>query len=91
MPLDIGIAKFVKSLFAETVYDTFWLTTLWIFLRFYLIERVDPNKERYWKKIIAESARLEPTYRRLETLDRLVKQAPFMKRFAWNIAVVATK
>lgn len=91
MPLDIGITKFVKSLFPETVYDTFWLTTLWIFLRFYLIERVDPNKERYWKKIIAESARLEPTYRRLEKLDRLVKKAPFMKRFAWNIAVVATK
>ena len=91
MPLDIGITKFVKSLFSETVYDTFWLTTLWIFLRFYLIERVDPNKERYWKKIIAESSRLEPTYRRLERLDRLVKKAPFMKRFAWNIAVVATK
>jgi hypothetical protein len=56
-----------------------------------LIEGVDPNKERYWKKIIAESARLEPTYRRLEALDRLVKRAPFMKRFAWNIAAVATK
>jgi ubiquinone/menaquinone biosynthesis C-methylase UbiE len=91
MPLDIGITKFVKSLFPETVYDTFWLSTLWIFLRFYLIERVDPNKERYWKKIIAERARLEPTYRRLESLDRLVKRVPFMKRFAWNIAVVATK
>ena len=91
MPLDIGITKFVQSLFSETVYDTFWLATLWILLRFYLIERVDPNKQRYWKKIIAESTRLEPTYRRLERLDRLVKHAPFMKRFAWNIAVVATK
>jgi ubiquinone/menaquinone biosynthesis C-methylase UbiE len=91
MPLHIGITKFVRSLFSETVYDSFWLATLWIFLRFYLVERVDPNKERYWKKIIAESARLEPTYRRLEKLDRLVKRAPFMRRFAWNIAVVATK
>lgn len=90
-PLDIKITDFVGTLFGEIVYDTFWLTTLWIFLRFYLIERVDPNKERYWKKIIAESARLEPVYRRLERLDRLVKRASFMKRFAWNIAVVATK
>lgn len=89
--LDIGITKFVQSLFRETVYDTFWLATLWIFLRFYLIERVHPNRERYWKKIIAEQARLEPTYCRLERLDRLLKQVPFMKRFAWNIAVVATK
>ena len=90
-PLDIKITEFVGTLFGEIVYDTFWLATLWIFLRFYLIERVDPNKERYWKKIIAESARLEPVYRRLERLDRLVKRASFMKRFAWNIAVVATK
>ena len=80
MPLHIEVTKFVKSLFRETIYDTFWLTTLWIFLRFYLIERVDPNKERYWKKIIAESTRLEPTYRRLERLDRLLKKAPFSEK-----------
>jgi ubiquinone/menaquinone biosynthesis C-methylase UbiE len=91
MPLEFGIMNYVRSLFPETVYDTFWLTTLWIFLRFYLIERVDPNKERYWKKIIAENARLGPSYRRLERFDRLIKQMPYMERFAWNIAVVATK
>jgi SAM-dependent methyltransferase len=91
LALDIGITRFVRSLFRDTVFDTFWLATLWIFLRFYLIERVDPNKERYWKKIIAEKERLEPTYRRLEKLDGLIKQLPFMKRFAWNIAVIATK
>lgn len=91
MALDFDIVKFVRSLFQETVYDTFWLATLWIFLRFYLIERIHPNKERYWKKIIAEREQLEPTYRRLERLDRMLKQLPFMKRFAWNIAVVATK
>jgi hypothetical protein len=49
------------------------------------------TKSRYWKKIIAEGARLEPTYRRLETLDRMLKQTPFIRRFTWNIAVVATK
>jgi len=90
-PLDINIVKPVSSLFSSVTYDTFWLATLWIFLRFYLIERVDPNKERYWKKIISESERLEPSYTRLERLDALVKRLPFVKRFAWNIAMVATK
>jgi ubiquinone/menaquinone biosynthesis C-methylase UbiE len=90
-PLHINITRFVESLFSRTVYDTFWLATLWIFLRFYLIERVDPNKERYWKKIIAEHRRLEPSYRRLEKFDDVVKRLPFMERFAWNVAVVATK
>ncbi len=91
MPLDINIANYVNSLFSETAYDTFWIATLWIFLRFYLIEKADPNKERYWKKIIVEQERLEPTYRRLEKLDQLLKKLPLMKRLAWNIAVVATK
>jgi len=91
MPLDINIIKVVKSLFSQVSYDTFWLASLWIFLQFYLIEKVDPNKERYWKKIIIEYERLNPTYRRLETIDQSLKRIPLMKRLAWNIAVVATK
>jgi ubiquinone/menaquinone biosynthesis C-methylase UbiE len=91
MPLNINIVNYVKSLFSETAYDTFWIATLWIFLRFYLIEKVDPNKERYWKKIIIEQDRLIPTYLRLEKLDIFLKKLPLMKRLAWNIAVVATK
>lgn len=90
-PLDINLVNFVRSLFSQTEYDTFWIATLWIFLRFYLIEKVDPNQERYWKKIIIEHARLERDYRRLEKVDRWLKQLPLMKRFAWNLAVVATK
>ena len=90
-PLNINIVSFVKSQFNRTTYDTFWLATLWVFLRFYLIEKVDPNQERYWKKIIIEQARLQPEYRRLEKLDRILKKLPGLKRFAWNLAVVATK
>jgi SAM-dependent methyltransferase len=90
-PLNINIVNFVRSQFSTTQYDTFWIATLWIFLRFYLIEKVNPNQERYWKKIITEQARLAPQYRRLEKLDRVLKKLPLMKRFAWNIAVVATK
>jgi hypothetical protein len=90
-PLHINMVRFVESLFTKVVHDTFWLSTLWVFLRFFLIERVNPNKERYWKKIIAEQRRLEPSYRRLENFDRILKRLPFLKRFAWNVAVVATK
>ncbi|MCU0523956.1 MAG: methyltransferase domain-containing protein [Elainella sp. Prado103] len=90
-PLDIRIVRDIKALFAHTVVDTFWLASLWIFLQFYLIERVHPNKERYWKKIILEHERLESEYLLLEKLDRWLKQIPGLKRYAWNLAVVATK
>ncbi|MBN1257108.1 MAG: methyltransferase domain-containing protein [Planctomycetes bacterium] len=90
-PLDIKIVKEIEGLFARVSWDTFWLATLWIFLRFYLIERIHPNQERYWKKIIREEPRLRPSYNRLEKLDRLLKKIPATKRFAWNLAFVATK
>lgn len=90
-PLDINIVNYVKSIFSQVDYDTFWLATLWIFLQFYLVEKVDPNKERYWKKIISEQDRLNPSYRQLEKLDTIVKKLPLIKRLAWNLAVVATK
>lgn len=90
-PLDINIVDYIESVFSETAYDTFWIATLWIFLKFYLVEKVNPNEERYWKKIIIEQARLKPTYTNLEKLDGLLKKLPLMKRMAWNIAVVATK
>jgi ubiquinone/menaquinone biosynthesis C-methylase UbiE len=91
MPLDFEIVNFLRSQFSETSYDTFWIATLWIFLSFYLLEKVNPNEERYWKKIITEQQRLAPTYRRLEKLDVILKKIPGMKRMAWNLAVVATK
>jgi ubiquinone/menaquinone biosynthesis C-methylase UbiE len=90
-PLDIGLVKFVESQFAIVQWDTFWLATLWIFLQFYLVEKVDPNRERYWKKIITEHVRLKKSYTRLEKFDQVLKQIPGLKRFAWNLAVVATK
>ncbi len=90
-PLDINLVRFIDDLFGRTIYDTFWIATLWIFLQFYLIEKVHPNSERYWKKIIIEHQRLQKTYDRLEKIDRLLKQIPGMKRFAWNLAVVAIK
>lgn len=90
-PLDINIIDFVQSIFSQTYYDTFWLASLWIFLRFYLIEKVDPNQERYWKKIILEQDHLQGSYLSLEKLDKILKRLPLMQRMCWNLAVVAEK
>jgi ubiquinone/menaquinone biosynthesis C-methylase UbiE len=90
-PLNINILDFVRSQFTQTQFDTFWLATLWIFIKFYAIDRIDPNQERYWKKIITEHQQLAPLYQRLETIDRYLKYIPFTRKYAWNLAVVATK
>jgi SAM-dependent methyltransferase len=90
-PLDISILKFVRMLFPSVEYDTFWIISLLLLLRFFLVERVNPNKEHYWKKIILEEERLRSLYLKLERLDCIAKRLPSMQRFSWNIAVVATK
>ncbi|MGV8172337.1 MAG: class I SAM-dependent methyltransferase [Candidatus Woesearchaeota archaeon] len=91
-PLKIKDVKEFKKIFSKVEYNAFWFFTLWLFIRFYLIERVDPNKERYWKKILIEHKRLKKKYSRLERWDIvLFKIFPFMKRYCWNIVVVAKK
>lgn len=91
-PLHIREVEVFRRHFTGVEYECFWLFTLWLFARFYLIERVHPSSDRYWKKIVREHERLAPKYSRLEKIDRAVLKAiPFLKRYCWNIAVVAKK
>jgi len=90
-PLSINIIDSIRAKFSHLDYETFWFFSLWIFLRFYLIEKIHPNDQRYWKKIVLEEKRLRPLYYKLERFDLLVKKIPFVKRFGWNIALAARK
>lgn len=89
-PLSMGDVRVFRKHFQHVERSCFWLTTLWIFLRFFLIERADPRRVRYWKKIITDAQRLTPLYRRLETLDRfLLRWAPWLGRYCWNMVICA--
>ena len=48
----------------------FQLFTLALFLWFYFVERADPNKERYWKKIIVEAEKYRRAFGVLNAIDR---------------------
>jgi ubiquinone/menaquinone biosynthesis C-methylase UbiE len=91
-PLKMSDLRLFRQRFEDVSYNTTWFFTLWIFLSFFLIERVDPNKERYWKKILLEHRRLENRYRFLERLDGIIlRLIPFLKRYCWNIVIFARK
>ncbi|MBT3261239.1 class I SAM-dependent methyltransferase [bacterium] len=91
-PIQMKQLKIFKQFFSKIDIKTTWFFTLWIFLKFYFIDRVDPNKERYWKKIITDHKKLEKMYYRLEKIDNLfLKLFPFMRRFCWNIVVIGEK
>ncbi|HEY3412525.1 MAG TPA: class I SAM-dependent methyltransferase [Armatimonadota bacterium] len=91
-PLKLSDLRLFDEFFAEVRTEFFWLTTLALFLRFFAIERVHPSAQRYWKKIITEHERLTPQYNRLEKVDSvLLKWCPWLKRYCWNVAVIARK
>lgn len=91
-PLHIRDLQRFRSRFVDVRYECFWFCTLAIFLRFFLVERVHPARERYWKKIIREHTRLTPLHNRLARCDRVLLRAlPFLRRYCWNIAVAARK
>lgn len=78
--------------FASVDFSTTWFFTLWIFIKFYFCDRIDPNRERYWKKILVDHHKLERQYRFLERIDRwFLAVFPFMRKYCWNIVIFAVK
>ena len=91
-PIKMKQLKLFSKYFSSIETETTWLFTLWIFIRFFFMDRIHPNKERYWKKILREHKKLEKTYYRLEKLDKFfLKVFPFLKRYCWNIVIIAKK
>jgi len=70
----------------------FWFFTLFIFIYFYVIERADPAKERYWKKVIKDAPRFSRMFNFLNGLDKFfLKVLPFLRYFCWNTVIVLEK
>ena len=89
-PLRWADIKLVKKHFHDVDTKYFWLTTLLVFIIMAIIQRRNPNKERYWKAVVNESERWAPLYRPLEFLDRLLLRfVPALRLLCWNVVIVA--
>jgi len=69
-PIRFSEIKLFKKYFSNVLYDTTRFFTLRIFIKFYFIDKVDPNKERYWKKILLDHKRLEKTFNFFYNIDK---------------------
>jgi len=91
-PLTFGDIERFKRHFAEVSHHEFWLTTLSVFLKFYLIDRVNPNKERYWKKIYTDADRVASFFGPLKNLDeRLLGLVPALGHLCWETVITVAK
>ncbi len=87
-PLRLADLKMLEEIFGEVRHREFWLATLLLFVKYFLIDRVHPNEDRYWKRILREDPRrIGWWFRPLLRLDGLLLRLPLVRNLAWNTVV----
>jgi ubiquinone/menaquinone biosynthesis C-methylase UbiE len=91
-PISRSDMKYFSSRFSIVSKQFFWLTTLLIFAKFYLIDRIHPNSDRYWKRVVTHEAELRKWYKPLAAIDRaLLTIFPVLGWWCWNMAIIVRK
>jgi SAM-dependent methyltransferase len=90
-PLKARDIALFKKYFSNVKIKYFWLSSLMIFVCMAVVERRDPNKERFWKAVVDEGDKWAWLYKPLEAIDGLIlKLFPFLGLLCWNIVVIAS-
>jgi 2-polyprenyl-3-methyl-5-hydroxy-6-metoxy-1,4-benzoquinol methylase len=91
VPLTIADLKLARKYFTKVGHREFWISTLALFVKYYLIDRVHPNQERYWKKILREKPETLRWWLPLRTLDQVISSLPLIRWLAWNVVIWGEK
>ena len=87
-PLRFSHLRIFKEMFTEVAHREFWLATLLIFFKYFLIDWVSPNEDRYWKRILTEDPnRLGWWFNPLIKADNFLLRLPLFRFLAWNIVI----
>ncbi len=87
-PLRLADIRAVQAHFRVSRTRWFWLSTLLIFCVMAVVQRRNPNKERYWKKVIEEADQWAWLYHPLERLDKFLLLMPLLRPLCWNVVIV---
>jgi hypothetical protein len=90
-PLKRADVALAREYFWDVRYRTFWITTLSLFAKYYLCDRLHPNAERYWKRILMETPSSLWWWRPLLGIDSLMTRIPGLRWLAWNMVMSGTR
>ena len=90
-PLTFADLELARRHFASVTHREFWISSLCLFVKYYLFDRVHPNSDRYWKRILKHSAASLWWWYPLRGIDTVLTRIPLVRRLAWNIVLCATK
>jgi SAM-dependent methyltransferase len=90
-PLKVADVKLAQKYFRNVGHREFWLLTLLLFVKYYVLDGVDPNLDRYWKRILRETPERLGWWMPLRSLDRVLTRIPLVRWLSWNIVMWGEK
>jgi 2-polyprenyl-3-methyl-5-hydroxy-6-metoxy-1,4-benzoquinol methylase len=91
-PLTVSDIKKFDTYFNKVEKTYFWFTTLIIFIIMAVFQFRNPNKVRYWKKVVEEGNKWAPIYKPLAAFDKfLLTIFPPFKYLCWNVVIKASE
>lgn len=90
-PLRVSDLDRVRRHFTRVGHREYWIATLALFVKYYLLDRVHPNQDRYWKRIFKETPGSLWWWYPLYALDLLLTRLPFVRFLAWNMVMWGEK
>jgi 2-polyprenyl-3-methyl-5-hydroxy-6-metoxy-1,4-benzoquinol methylase len=90
-PLTIGDIELARRYFPGLEHREFWIASLLLFVKYFLKDRIHPNEQRYWKRILRENRESLSWWMPLRYLDRVLTRVPGVHWLAWNVVMWGEK
>jgi 2-polyprenyl-3-methyl-5-hydroxy-6-metoxy-1,4-benzoquinol methylase len=90
-PLGKADLALARKYFHNVQHREFWILTLSLFIKYYLIDRVHPNQDRYWKRILRETSSTLWWWSPLRAVDSVLTRIPGIRWMAWNMVMWGEK
>jgi ubiquinone/menaquinone biosynthesis C-methylase UbiE len=90
-PLTVADFRIARKYFPNVQHREFWISTLLLFVKYYAVDRVHPNQDRYWKRILRETHESLRWWMPLRSIDAVLTRLPLMRWMAWNMVMWGEK
>lgn len=89
-PVGFEILDWMNESFKNVSFDCMWFLTQILFIKYFFIDRVHPNQDRYWKRILKEGESTKKWISPIIKIDKKLCQTfPFLNYLCWNIVIAA--
>lgn len=90
-PLRVTDLWLARKYFPKVQHREFWIATLLLFAKYYAVNRVHPNHDRYWKRILRETPGSLRWWMPLRAIDAALTRLPLLRWMAWNMVMWGEK